>query len=58
MNRSGGHYVLEGPIIIRGGWCLKRVEPITIRLLVKIDNCVFDKMREMKLFSKFLLSCH
>ena len=40
MNRSGGHYVLEGPIIIRGGWCLKIVEPITIRLLVKIDNCV------------------
>ena len=48
MNRSGGHYVLEGPIIIRGGWCLKIVEPITIRLLVKINNCVFDKKREMK----------
>ena len=51
MNRSGGHYVLEGPIIIRGGWCLKIVEPITIRLLVKIDNCVFYKKREMKSFS-------
>ena len=51
MNRSGGHYVLEGPIIIRGGWCLKIVEPITIRLLVKIDNCVFYKKREIKSFS-------
>ena len=61
MNRSGGHYVLEGPIIIRGGWCLKIVEPITIRLLVKIDNCVFYRKKEMKSFSnifkntKFLL---
>ena len=45
MNRSGGHYVLEGPIIIRGGWCLKIVEPITIRLLVKITVYFIERKK-------------